>query len=173
MKLLYFSDISQLDNVAVSKLNLINQMRPITGDMAVAFELEQMGVNFINEWDFLKPSDIENNWETAHQLSKTHWEERSESCRYEELDLANIAQQELIYPLWASLNARAVYSEIFKIFTIVGIYGYFLPSIGVIRTGPVPTSRAVRSVTEAILLYTAERQGIPVTRLKSSFKLSH
>jgi hypothetical protein len=173
MKLLYFSDISQLDYVIESELNLIRLMQPITGDIAVAFELKQMGINFINEWDFLKPNDIENNWELAHQLSKTHWKMRSEIRHYKGLDLINVSQQDIIYPLWASLNARTVYSEIFQAFAIAELCGFFLPSIGTIRTGPAPTSRAVRSVTEAILLYKAEKQGIKVTRLKSSFKLTN
>ena len=34
-------------------------MRPITGDMVVAFELEKLGIDFIDEWDFLQPDEIE------------------------------------------------------------------------------------------------------------------
>lgn len=172
MELLYFSDISQLDYVRASKPDMLKHMGLITGDMVVAFELERLGIDFIDEWDFITPDEIRANWETAHTLSRTWWDEHLASTEYEGFSLADAAQQDLIYPFEASLNARTVYGRIFSTHPIEKIRGYFLPSVGVVRTGPAPTSRAVRSVTQAILLYLAERHGITVERLNSSLPLS-
>lgn len=172
MELLYFSDISQLDFVRTTKPDIFKQKLPITGDMVVAFELERLGIDFIDEWNFLKPDEIRENWETAHTLSRNWWDEHLASTEYEGFSLADAAQQDLVYPFWASLNARAVYGSIFSAYPVKKISGYFLPAVAVVRTGPAPASRAVRSVTEAILLYIAEQRGIPVERLSSSLSLS-
>lgn len=174
MELLYFSDISQLDYVLATKPELLRQMRPITGDMVVSFELERLGIEFIDEWDFLKPEDIEKNREAAHSLSTSWWDEDLASTEYEGFLLSDAAQQDLVYPfLEASLNACVVYKRIISSYPIERLNGYFLPSVAVVRAGPAPTSRAVRSITEAILIFIAEKAKILVVKLNSPHPLSH
>jgi hypothetical protein len=172
LELLYFSDISQLDYVLASKPDFLRKMRPITGDMVVAFELERLGNEFIDEWDFIKADEIEKNRNDAYQISRTWWSEYFASTEYEGLSLADVAKQDLFYPFEASLNARTIYDRIFCTYPVERVSGYFLPSVGLVRTGPAPTSRAVRSITEAIFFYIAERYGIPVDKLISSLPLS-
>jgi hypothetical protein len=172
MELIYFSDISQLDYVILNNPDLLRGMHPMTGDMVVAFELERMGIEFIDEWKFINEKEIENNWDDAHVLSKSWWNENVASTAYDGFALTDAAQQDLIYPLWASLNARTIYSKIFNGYPINKISGYFLPSIGVVRTGPVPTSRAVTSVSQAVLFYFADGANVAVDHLSTNVALS-
>lgn len=172
MELLYFSDISQLDYVRASKPDMLKQMRPVTGDMVVAFELERLGVDYIDEWDFLKPENIETNKDVAHSLAKNWWDENLASTEYNGFALTDVAQQDLIFSFEASLNARTVYGRLFDTYTVEKIIGFFLPSVAVIRTGPAPTSRAVQSVSQAIMFYMADQRGIMVDKLTSSLAIT-
>lgn len=172
MELLYFTDISQVDYVVDNMPELLRQKRPVTGDIVVAYELERLGIDFIDEWDFLGSDDIARNCETAHPLSTTWWDEHLASTEYEGFALSDTSQQDMFYPLEACLNARLVYDRIFSSYQIEKISGYFLPPVGVVRTGPIPTNRAVRSVTQAVLFYLAEKRGIPIVKLNSGRPLS-
>ena len=172
MDLLYFSDISQLDHVLESDPGLLERMRPMTGDMTVSYELERLGIDFIDEWNYLQPEDIERNWNEAYRLSMNWWDGNPEDAEYEGLDLRDAASQDMVYSLEASLNARTAYGRIFDAFEVKRISGYFLPKVAVVRTGPAPTSRAVLSVTQAVLIYMAEGRGIPVEPLESTRPLS-
>lgn len=172
MELLYFTDISQVNYVVGNMPEMLRRMRPVTGDIVVAYELERLGIDFIDEWSFLEAEDIARNSETAHILSTRWWDEHLASTEYEGFSLADAAQQDMVYPLEACLNASSVYDRIFSTYQIKKISGFFLPPVGVVRTGPIPTNRAVRSVTQAILFYRAERYGIPVIKLNSGLPLS-
>ena len=172
MELLYFTDISQVDYVVDNMPELLRQKRPVTGDIVVAYELERLGIDFIDEWHFLGSDDITKNYETAHLLSATWWDEHLASTEYEGFALSDTTQQDMVYPLEACLNARSVYDRIFSSYQIEKISGYFLPPVGVVRTGPLPTHRAVRSVSQAVLFYLAEKRGIPVVKLNSGRPLS-
>ncbi|MCX5784281.1 MAG: hypothetical protein NTX59_01175 [Elusimicrobia bacterium] len=172
MELLYFTDISQLQYVLDKKPLLLEQMQPITGDVVVACELERRNISFVDEWDFLGPTDIERNSGIANDLSGTWWHENLASTEYEGFSLLDAARQDMVYPLEACLNARTVYEKIFQKNHINRISGYFLPEIGVIRCGPFPTHRAVRSVSQAILFWLADKYGIQIDKLESKYPLS-
>jgi hypothetical protein len=58
---LFLTNISHLKNVLLFTPYMLKNMQPVTNDMTVAFELERLGIKYIDEWDFLKPDDIENN----------------------------------------------------------------------------------------------------------------
>jgi hypothetical protein len=172
MDLLYFTDISQVSYVVDHRPELMKNRHAMTGDVVVAYELERLGIDFIDEWDLLGAEDIEANFETARLLSTTWWDESLASTEYEGFALSEAAQQDMIYPFEASLNARTVYRKLFSTCQIRSIAGFFLPSVGVYRTGPIPTNRAVRSVAQAVLFYMAEKQGIAVEKLESDRPLS-
>lgn len=172
MELLYFTDISQVRYVVDCIPELFKKKRAMTGDIVVAYELERLGIDFIDEWDFLGAEDIEANFETARLLSTTWWDESMASTEYEGFALSDTAQQDLIYPFEASLNARTVYRKLFSTCQIESITGFFLPSVGVCRTGPNPTNRAVRSVAQAVLFYMAEKQGVAIQKIESDYPLS-
>ncbi len=163
--LLYFSDITQLNYVRASNPDLLESMLPITGNMVVAFELERTKIDFIDEWDFLKPEDIETNKDTAHSLAKNWWDENLANTDYGGFALSDAAQQDLVYPFEASLNACTIYKRLFETYSFSKISGYFLPSVAVVRTGPAPTSQAVTSISQAILFYMAEQRGIAIDKL--------
>jgi hypothetical protein len=165
INLLYFSDFSQFKDVQTNNPAWLKHNLPITGDMTVAFELERLGLDFIYEWNFLSFEDIKINADIAHSLVKSWWAKHLASTQYEGFSLIDAAQQDLIYPFVASLNARTVYGRLFDTYSVGAISGYFLPSVAVVRTGPFPTSKAVQSVSQAILFYMADQRGIQVNHL--------
>lgn len=170
--LLFFTDRSQLEDVKSSYPAFFREMRPITNDMAVAFELERLGVEYIDEWDFLKSEDIESNKDIAHNLAKNWWDEHLESTEYEGFALTDAVQQDIIYPFETCLNARTVYGRLFEAYSVGKISGYFLPSVAIVRNGPFPAFRAVQSVSQAVLFYMANQRGIHVDQLSSKLALS-
>ncbi|HEY4784550.1 MAG TPA: hypothetical protein VIH57_00810 [Bacteroidales bacterium] len=172
MNLLYFTDISQFQYVLERKPQLLEQMQPITGDIVVAYELQNRNINFINEWDFLEPADIERSWEIANNLSVDWWNKNMTRPEYEGISLVDATRQDLVYSFEACLNANVVYERIFKNYPINRISGYFLPSVGVIRTGPAPTHRAVRSVSQAVLFWLADQHNIIVEKFEAEYPLS-
>ena len=169
--LLFLSDINHLEEIKSSSPFMLQTLLPITGDMEVSFELESHQLYFIDEWDFLTPKDVEENKNKAHLLAKSWWDENLASTEYKGLILSDLVQQDLVYPFEASLNARTVYSKLFETHNIKKISGFFLRPIPVIRTGPAPTTKAVQSVSQAILFYMAEQQGVTVNHLRTQNSL--
>jgi hypothetical protein len=172
MEILYLSDVSQLDYVLRTDPLLLKQLKPLTGDMVVAFELEKMGLDFIDEWDYIRPEELKSNLDLAHSLSITWWHDEGARPNDVGLSLCEAAQQDMVYPFIACLNARTVYERLFSEFRVDKIDGYFLPNTPVIRTGPAPTSRAVGSLTQAVLLYMAEKRQIQINKLVSKHPLT-
>ena len=80
----------------------------MTGDMLVAFNLEKLGIQFIDEWDFIKPEELKNNWDLGHNLSKTWWLGKTGMTDHVGFSLWETAQQDMIYPFIACLNARTI-----------------------------------------------------------------
>lgn len=172
MELLYFTDISQVQYVLDKEPQLLETMRPVTGDIVVASELESLDIPFIDEWDFLEPIDIERNFEIANNLGTKWWDENIASTEYEGFALTECAEQDLVWPFEACLNARVVYEKIFRKYQVDHITGYFLPPIGVVRTGPTPTHRAIRSLTQAVLFWVADKYKIQYKYRESGYSLS-
>ena len=164
---LFLTNISHLKNVLLNAPYMLQNMYPVTNDMTVAFELERLGIKYIDEWDFLKPNDIKDNKDAAHKLAQDWWDEAIENTNYNGIVLTKAAQEDLIFSFEASLNARTVYSRLFETYVVREIFGYFPDPVAVVRTGPSPTSKAVQSVAYAVLFYIAEKQGIGVYKLNS------
>ncbi len=162
---LYFTDITQLNYVRANNPDSLESMLPITGTMAVAFELERLKIDFIDEWDFLKPEDIETNKDIAHSLADEWSSDISKQAEIFGFSLDGIVKQDLIYAFEASLNARTIYNRIFTEYSVEQIWIYPLPEVAVIRTGPAPASRAVNSVTQAVIFYLAELNGIFIKKI--------
>jgi hypothetical protein len=173
MDLLYFSDISQLNYILDTKPDLLKSMYPLTGDMTVSFELEGLGIEFIDEWEFIEPEEIEKNRIEADLISINWWNEKFYSTEYGVEALTVSAKQDLVYAFQACLNARTAYQRILSTFAVKKISGFFLTPTAVLRTGPSPTNRAVRSVSEAVLFFLAEKRDIPVSKFSSSYQLSN
>lgn len=164
--LLFLSDAAQVKHIQLYEAEKFNNMLPVTADMTVAFMLEQEGIAFIDEWDFLSENQMEQNKKNAHFLAKNWWDEHVASTEYNGLFLSGLVEQDLIYPLEASLNARTVYAGLLDTYSAKKISGFFLSPVPVIRTGPAPTAKAVHSVSQAILFYMAEMRGIEVNHLQ-------
>lgn len=163
--LLFFTDISQLVDVKTKNPALLKQRRLVTGEMSVAFELENLGIEFIDIWNFLSPEDIEKNKNKARKLAENWVHEYLSSCESKDLVVTDTTQEDLVYPFEAALNAITAYGRLFNEYAIEKISVYLLPSIALIRTGPRPTSRAAGSVALAVLVYMAEKRNIKIDRL--------
>lgn len=164
--LLFLNDIKHLKAIQINNNNLLKSFTPITGNMEVAFELEIMKLDFIDEWSFLGQKDIEENQNKAYVLSKNWWNEDLASTQCNGLILSTLVQQDLIYPFEAALNAQTIYSRLFNKYRIKKISGFFISAVPVIRTGPIPATKAVQSVSQAILFYMAEKRGIEFNHLQ-------
>jgi hypothetical protein len=162
---LFLTNISHLKDVLLFTPYMLKNMHPVTNDMTVSFELERLGIKYIDEWDYLTPNDIENNKDAAHKLAQDWWDEAIQSTSYNGIVLTKAAQEDLIFSFEASLNARTVYSRLFEAYKVREIFGYFPDPVAVVRTGPTPASKAVQSVAYAVLFYLAEKQGIGVYKL--------
>jgi hypothetical protein len=174
MELLYLTDISQIKYILDVSPNLLKKYTPITGDLVVSYELENLGINFIDEWDYLTPKTIEYNWILSNKLIKCWTNEAGvDPVYYEDISLSECAGQDLAYSFEAALNARVVYEKIIETHNVTCIAGFFLPEIAVIRTGPFPTHRAVRSISQAVLFWIAESRNIPVEKLESTYNSSN
>jgi hypothetical protein len=173
MELLYFTDISQLKYILNVSPNLLKKYTPITGDLVVSYELENLGIDFIDEWDYLTSKTIESNWILSKKLTKCWTNEAGiDAVYFEDISLNECAENDLAYSFEAALNARLVYEKIIEKYNVSSIAGFFLPEISVIRTGPFPTHRAVRSISQAVLFWIAECRKITVKKLESPYDLS-
>lgn len=172
LEILYFTDIVQVRYVAEKSPHLFRQMRPMTGEIVVADEFERLHIPFIDEWQYLENSDIERNFEAANNLSARWWDRRIPEIEYKGLPLSEAARQDLVFAFEAALNAKVVYNRILSSAKIEKVSGFFLPPAGVVRTGPLPTHRAVRSVAQAVLFWATERLQIPIVRLTCDRPLS-
>ena len=140
--------------------------------MAVAYELERRGINFIDEWDYLSAEEIKKSRTNANSMARS-WGDGLKDILFDEFSLTDCVNQDLVYPFEAALNASTIYRKIIEGSSIQSIRGYFLPPKAVIRTGPAPTSRAVNSVSHSILFYYCDKNCIPLEKLvppKFSFR---
>lgn len=55
MKLFVLTDVNQIDKANAIKFD---DERFLTADMAVAYELERLGIDFTDEWDYLSAEEI-------------------------------------------------------------------------------------------------------------------
>lgn len=171
MKLFYLSDVSQVDYFLSNKIYLKNFV-PITGDISVSFEFELRNIKYLNEWDYLSIEDINNNFDTANSLSCYWFSELFPDIIPIDKTYFCSTSQDMVYSLEAALNAYSLYTTLFSQFHITEIHGFFLDNQAVIKTGPLPTNRAVRSVSQSILFWLCEKELIPIIQLKSKFPIS-
>jgi hypothetical protein len=171
MKLLYLTDICQVRDLICNE-ELLNNYMPITGDISVSFKLIEKKIPFINEWDYLNKNSIQFNWDLANDLSKSWWIGFNFDIPQDLKKYLLCTTQDMVYSLEAIFNSYEVYNSIFDKNNITEVHGYFLNNQSVIRTGPMPTNRAVRSIAQAILFWISDLRSIPIYKLESNFKLS-
>jgi len=171
-ELLFLTDISQVPSIVRKSSQWLKRASLVTGDMTVAAELERLGIPFIDEWSFLKPEDIEDNWNKAHELADHWWDESIASTEYHGFSLAEAARQELVWPFEVCLNARTIYQRLLAAIPVKHIYGFFVAPVAIYNTGPSPTFRAATSVAQAVLRWTAKQSGLTVSGLRSLRRLS-
>ena len=59
--ILYLTEMIHLKYIMTNKSSWLRNKIPLSGDMTVAFELESLGLNFIDEWDLINPHEIKKN----------------------------------------------------------------------------------------------------------------
>jgi hypothetical protein len=161
-ELIYLTNVNQLKLIVDEDHNCITNKLPITGDLTVSYELEKMGVEFINEWDNITPLEIEHNFELASTLSESWWQELGLE---EYSELFQFTSADMYYPINACLNASTVYDRILFKHKVTKISGYFSPEIGIMSNGPAPVSQAVQSIVEAVLFWKSQTLGIKIEKL--------
>ena len=166
--LLFISELSQLEAVLDDKLSLFKNMQIVTADMAVAYELEKLQIEFIDEWSLINSSDIKNNFDYAWEIAGKWWDENISSTIFKDIVLSVLTKDDILYSIEASLNAITIYSRLFDRYQINSISGYFMPSTGVVRTGPLPAKRSVRTISDAVMFFYAERYKIQVNKLMAT-----
>lgn len=172
MKLLYITDVSQVQYLLKNREKFDGYM-PITGDISSVFLLQNSLLEFINEWDLLSSSVIEKNWNLAYDFSKNWWNEVDFDIPDDVKEYYFATSQDMVYPLEAIFNAKSVYEELFMKFNIEELLGFFLEKQAVIRTGPIPTHRAVRSIAQAILFWIADKNLVPYKAIEMNFLLTN
>ena len=171
MKIFYITDVSQLSDF-FSDIVYSESFIPLTGDISVAYELIKKNVHFFNEWDFLSNEEIQRNFDLANDISKKWWVEFSFKTLKSDDTFFSTTQQDMVYFFEAALNSKSLYSSLFLKYNISEIHGYFLKEQAVIRTGPNPTHRAVRSIAQSVLFWLCKKKSIPVIQLKSNASIS-
>jgi hypothetical protein len=171
MKLLYITDVSQVDYL-LNNFNEFESYTPITGDISSAFVLQNNFVDFINEWDYLRPELIQKNWDLANNFSENWWNEIHFNIPSDLKQYFIATSQDMVFPLEVIFNSKTVYEDIFKRFQIEELAGFFLENNAILRTGPIPTHRAARSIAQAILFWIADCNGIPYVNIEMKFQLT-
>ncbi len=163
----FLSDLSQLGVVEKMMLRQLPDLHVVTSSLTVGAELERLGIPFSDGLSYLEPEEIAHNLRLAYQLTDGWWNEQLGDVEFLGFSLAHIARQELAMPFELCLNAKIAYQRLFASKSVCHIYGFFLPPVAVCRTGPAPAFRPAASVTQAVLLWLAQREGIPVTGLRT------
>jgi hypothetical protein len=146
--------------------------RIITGDIAAAVRLEQLGIPFIDEWSLLEPEDLHASWSDAYELGGHWWEQGTVGTEYRGVPLEECARLELAWPFEACLNACKIYDRLLDSRPVRRIAGYFLPPVAVCQAAPHPFHRAITSIYHAVLRWCAARKGVPIRRLPLPAPLS-
>jgi hypothetical protein len=164
--LLFLSDSSHVADLRINHPEWFHSKQIVTGNMIVAFQLEQLGFNFIDEWDFIQQKDIKENLDIAFMLT-----EKYSDRHFRNKDYGGVCSEsmglDLIDALIACLNARSIYNKIFNTYSVSNVSGYFMPPVGTIRTQP-----TVITASQSVLFYIAEQRGFEVEKLTPSFPLS-
>jgi hypothetical protein len=166
LKIIYLTDVSQLNDF-YSNSYFRESYIPLTGDIAVTYDFIKKDVYFLNEWDFISNDEIKINFDRAYDFSREWWKELSGYVSNSEDYYFSSTQQDMVYSFEAAFNAQSIYTSLFLKHEITEIHGYFLKEQAVIRTGPNPTHKAVRSIAQSILFWICNKHSIPVYYIKS------
>jgi hypothetical protein len=166
--LLFLSDLAQLETVKRRFPHLLSDAHPVTGSLAVAAELERLGIPFSDELSYLEAHEIACNFNLAYQLTTQWWDEELADTRMLGFSLAQAARQEWALPIELCLNAALAYRRLLEAKSVTGIYGFFFPPTAMCRTGPAPAFRPATSITQAVLRWLADSAAIPVSDLRSN-----
>ncbi len=164
-ELVILSDLSQVPTI----LSWSRERRAtscfLTSSPAVAAELGQLGLQALNALDLLSPDELDSNALLAQELGERWWPWTWGEPRLLGLPLAALAKQEFALPFELALNARLAFGRLLENNEYRQITGFFRPPMGMCRTGPAPAFRPAQSITQGVLLWLAQCEGIPVAGL--------
>lgn len=172
-KLLYLTDVNQIQYVLDHCPTYFDEMVPLTGELVVAYELKRRKIDFLNEWDYLSSSEIEKNNSLSTSILANWYDPALAPLSFMDINLASMAKEDLAYAFLCCLNASTAFRKILDNSSIERIYGFFLEPIPIIRNGPAPAHRALRSIAQAVIFYLAEQKGITIHKLPLSLPLSN
>lgn len=158
--LVSLSDVSHVSDWMGRARRKLSHALPITSDLGAAAELDRQCVQFIDEFTYLSPDEMERNWNRAYELAE-EWQRFALPPKTLSPEVAVLARQDLIYPFEMCLNAATVYRKLLTSHSVEELLVYWVPPRAVIRTGPLPISRAAASLAQAVLRWSARSRRIP------------
>lgn len=137
-----------------------------TGDMTTAWELERLGVPFLDEHDVITGEERLANWEAAGRVAARGWGEHAVGDA-DGLPLLDAARGELRLPVELCLDAVTVYRRLLADHAVRHAHVFFLPPAAICRTQPAPGIWAATSLSQAVLRREAEHAGVSVVPVRS------
>lgn len=171
-EILFLNDPHEMCHARAHLREVFERCRVVTGDLATIAEAERLGIRTMNEWDYLKSEDVEENFEEAGRLVHGWWGNDRDATRHEGICLAEMASYELAWPFEMCLNSRTIYNRILDALKPRRIHLFEHSKVGVCRTGPVPIHPAAVSVSQAVLRWLSEQRGVEIESHPSPPKLS-
>jgi hypothetical protein len=165
-ELLLLRDISQLEDLDRVSPECNERCTLVTGDLAVAAELERRGIPFVEEWSYVDANDLTYNWDEAHHLAAAWWDPRWGQLELGDLSLPSMTLQDMVYPFEACLNAELIYRRLFAALDVSGVRSCPAEDVAFCRTGPAPGYAASASIASAVMRWFADTAGVPFLNLK-------
>jgi hypothetical protein len=164
--LLFVTDVSQLP-AALGRLAAEPVTHLVTSDLAVAAELEDRGVPFVDLWQLVSNEEFAANLRLTVEISRRWWDARWGSVELAGRPLPEVAEQEWMWPVEICLNSEVAFERLLDGEPVRRVRGYFLPPAPIHRALPAPIFRAATTLSQAVLFHRAELHGIPVTGLST------
>lgn len=171
MNLFFISDAAVLKFFLENEGPLDSKRIFFSWDTEVCFYLQEHNFQYINGWDLIGKDEIIENWELAHLLASSWLDGGKRLNRFIDINSYSCAEQDLVYPFQAALNADKIFKALVNTYQVKGLSGIANMPVAVIRTGPSPAHIATNSVAEAVFLYNCDKNGISVSLVRRSITL--
>jgi hypothetical protein len=169
--LLFIGDVAHVEYLQSERPEWLRRAIPVTGDPAVKYRLEQLGVRYIDEWGYLKEADFERDIDRAWHLAEGWWQELFRATDLEEFAPGLATAHDLFWPFEACLRAQTIYERLLTDQAKARLHVLTLPREGVVRSTPAPPSRASASLAAAVLRHLAAQAGRGVHLVRCKFPL--
>lgn len=169
--LLFIGDVAHVHYLQTERPEWLRRATPVTGDPAVKYRLEQLGVRYIDEWGYLKEADFDRDLRRAWHLAEGWWRELFRGTDLEEFAPGLATSHDLFWPFEACLRAHTIYERLLTDQANARLHLMTLPREPVVRSSPAPPSRASASLAATVLRHLAAQAGRGVHLVQCKFPL--